>query len=188
MSISLVSLAELKAFILEKTNTDSDTLLTNIITYISGSMQTYLNRNLEKMFRTEYFNTGIRLYYVSSPPIDTTTLTVTYDDTAQTINDDYYLWENEGKIEFYVTPSYIQPKQLKIEYYGGYQKNGNNVLEVPDDIKYACLLQCSFIYRRRKDIGTSSVNLPDSNIQTFGYGVELLPEVKNILNRYRIYN
>jgi hypothetical protein len=185
VSINLVTLAELKGFILEKTNTDADTLLTNIISYVSKRFETYLNKPLKKELRTEYFDAGHRIYYLSTFPIDTTTFTVTLDSIVQTINDNYYLWDDKGKLEFYITPSYIEPKQVKVEYYGGYAEDAG-ILNVPDDIKYACLLQCSFLYRRRKDIGLTSINLPDGSANIYTQG--LLSEVKDILNNYKVYN
>jgi hypothetical protein len=185
VSINLITLDELKGFILEKTNADADTLLTNIITYVSKRFETYLNRSLKKEARTEYFDAGHRIYYLSAFPIDTTTFTVTLDSTVQTIDDNYYLWEDKGKLEFYVKTSYIKPKQLKVDYYGGYAED-SGILDIPDDMKYACLLQCSFLYRRRKDIGLTSINLPDGSANVYTQG--LLPEVKDVLNKYKAYN
>lgn len=194
MSIQLASLAEIKAFLeIETSVTTFDSLLNSMLKYVSDRIQTFLNRNLKKEQRTEYFNAGRRRFYVSAFPIDTTaTITVVLDTTTETINDDYYIWADEGLLEFDWKTSYIEPKQLYITYTGGYASSTVSIsgtvedilLAVPDGLKYACILQTAFMFRRRKDIGLTSTSMPDGSINTM-FASDLLPEVKNILKSFR---
>jgi hypothetical protein len=48
----------------------------------------------------------------------------------------------------------------------------------------AVIMQTAFIFRRRKDIGLSSISLPDGSISVVA-PTELLPEVKAVLKEYR---
>lgn len=194
MSIQLASLAEIKAFLeIETATTTFDSLLNSMLKYVSDRIQTFLNRNLRKEQRTEYFNGGKRKYYLSAYPVDTsTTITVVLDTTTETINDDYYIWSDEGLLEFDWKTSYIEPKELYITYTGGYASSTVSIsgtvedilLAVPDGLKYACVLQTAFMFRRRKDIGLTSTSMPDGSINTM-FAADLLPEVKNILKSYR---
>jgi len=175
----LASLDDVKTF-LEKTDTQHDGLLEQIITGVSARIELFLNRNLEQKERTQYFDAGKRYYYLPAYPIDiTATLTVTLDGTVQDKDDDYFIWEDEGLIEFYSAPTYIEPKQLKIVWTGGYTST-----TVPEDIKYATILQSAYIFRRRKDLGASSVSSPNGSISVSA-PTDLLPDVKKLLQSLR---
>jgi hypothetical protein len=175
----LATLDDVKTF-LEKTDTTHDDLLELIITKVSARIELYLNRNLEKTERTQYFDAGRRIYSLPAIPIDlTATLTVTVDDEVQDINDDYFVWESEGLIEFYTAPDRTQPKQVKIVWSGGYTST-----TVPEDIQYAAILQSAFVFRRRKDIGVNSLSTPDGSLSV-NAPIDLLPEVKSILKSLR---
>ena len=186
--MQLITLGALKSY-LELVNTDHDTLLTSIIAFTSKRFETYCNREFKKELRSKYFDVDncieTKKYFLPCYPIDSTTFTATYNTTVMTKDSDYYIWEESGIVEFYYTLTYSHPKQLKIDYYGGYQES-NSIIEVPDDLQYACILQCAFIYRRRKDIGLQSVNLPDGSLNVMAPN-DLLPDVKQILNTYKNY-
>ncbi len=195
MSIMLVSLATTKAFLdIDSAKTDYDSLLVTIIKHVSDRIQVFLNRKLNKEERTQYFQAGRTKYFLEAYPVDSTaSLTVTLDDTVQTVNDDYWVWPDLGLVEFDYDTSYIEPRQLYITYTGGYLATATSIgvgstetvlLQVPDSIAYACMLQVAFVFRRRKDIGLNSVSMPDGSINTM-YAADLLPEVKNILSHYR---
>ena len=175
----LTSLDNVKSF-LEKTDMVHDDLLTLIITGISSRIELYLNRNLEKIERTQYYNAGRRFYSLPAYPIDLNLpFTVYVDDLEQDINDDYYVWEDSGVVEFYYIPMYAQPKQIRIVWTGGYLSN-----VIPAEIEYAAILQSAFLFRRRKDIGLSSVSLPDGSMNV-NNPTDLLPDVKSLLKSLR---
>jgi hypothetical protein len=190
----LVSLTEAKAFLeIATATTDFDSLIGQIIEYVSDRIETFLNRDLTKSYYTSYFDSGRRKYYLNAYPIDATAvITVTVDGTTQTEDDDYYVWDDEGLVEFSWTTTYTDPKQISITWLGGYSVTTISVASVskdilatiPDSIKFACLLQSAFVFKRRKDIGLTGVSLPDGSFNTIFSG-DLLPEVKSILNSYR---
>jgi hypothetical protein len=184
--LKLISLADLKAFIGEDSiGTGKDALLTAIIEYVSPRIESYLNRNLRKETRRTLFNAGKKIFALSAYPIDssTTAVSVVLDGTTQTINSDYFVWEDRGVVEFEYTPLYTEPQQIAITWVGGYTEI-SDVIEVPDDIKLACVLQCSYVFRRRKDIGATSISMPDGSVSSAG-SMQLLPEVKDILGAYK---
>lgn len=188
----LVSLSNVKAYLdIDSSVTNFDSLLNILIQDVSDRIQSFLNRQLTKQQRTQYFDAGQKKYYLTAYPIDiTSTITVTLDDVDQTIDSDYYIWEDEGLLEFDATTSYCEPKQIAITYTGGYTASETVVndkttyiLSVPDAIEYACMLQVAYMFRRRADIGLTSLSMPDGSFSKLTGG--LLPEVKEILMMYR---
>jgi hypothetical protein len=190
----LVSLEDVKAFV-EKNDTSHDYLIGMIIEYVSSRVEAFLNRSLTKEYRTKVFDIvdKKRRYFLTSYPIDSSAnITVTLDENVQTIDSDYYVWFDEGVVEFDFFPTYLEPKQLEITWLGGYDVvtttiagTVKNIIEdIPDAIKFAVLLQSAFVYRNRTNIGVTSVTLPNGSINGIYFG-DLLPEVKSILHMYR---
>lgn len=183
----IVSVKDLKVF-LEIPTSDYDELLTMVVGFVSSRIQTFLNRELKKQSRTIYRDAGRKRYFLPAYPIDTSeTLTVTYDGTVQTVDDDYYVWSDEGIIEFDTETSYVDPKEVVIVWTGGYIEYGTGLalyLDVHEDIRFATILQSAFVFRRRKDIGISSMTMPDGSL-SMAQTLKLLPEVKELLKPHR---
>ena len=178
--MKLAPVADLKTF-LDLTVATYDTFLGTLLDQVSLRIENFLNRKMEKVARSVYFNAGRRTYHLPAYPIDlTAALSVTYDGTAQTINDDYWVWEDEGLIEFQSPLSYSEPKQVLIAWTGGYAATEN----IPSDVQMAVIMQAAFVFRRRKDIGVSSISLPDGSLSV-NVPLKLLSEVENMLRPYR---
>lgn len=179
--MNLVTRAVVKAFLeIPTATTTYDSLIDSLITQCSKRAETFCNRLFEKTARTQKFNAGRKDIFLPAYPIDSTaTLTVILDEETLTVNDDYYVYNDEGWIEFFSTPSYIEPQQISITWTGGYASDA-----VPDDLQYAVMLQVAFMFRRRKDLGVSSISLPDGSMSV-NNPADLLPEVKHILRSYK---
>ena len=186
----LASLTDVKIF-LEKTDTNQDSLLALVIERVSSRIEIFLNRNLLKTARTVYRNAGKRNYYLPAYPIDESApLTVTYDGTVRTKDTDYFVNANDGLIEFQkaAIPTYTDPKEVVITWTGGYAASGEGATEclnVPLDIQEAALRQSAYNFRRRKDIGISSVSMPDGTVSKSPTDSYLLPEIKGMLKNFR---
>lgn len=174
--MKLISCADLLAY-LEKTDTAHNVLLDTIIEQVSQRIETFLRRKLKKEERTKVFNGGKKRYLLSAYPIDTgQTITIDIDGTTSFAEDtDYFVWGEMGMIEFNGKISNEKPRILSITWTGGYTE-ASGVIAVPDDVKRACLMQSAMEFRRRKDMGISSVSSPDGNI-TVNRPAALLPEV-----------
>ena len=183
--MKLVSVADVKA-LLDKTDTDHDSLIDTLIQQVSKRIETFLNRILTKGTYTDRLTAdGIQRYTVRAFPIDSTaSITVSIDDSTLTKDSDYYVDENEGLIEFTFS-RWSKPLGLKIDYTGGYADDGAGVLQVPDDLKRACLYQVSYEFSRRHHLGMTSFSMPDGTMQI--QPLQFLPEVKSILMGYRRY-
>jgi len=178
--MQLAELSDLKSF-LDIATTSHDDLLTMILNHVSKRIETYLNRELYKQSRSLYFDAGRKVFSLPAYPIDlTATLTVTIDDVSKTINDDFFVWENKGIIELSYVPSYVEPKQIYITWTGGYATTS----ALPYDIQMATIMQCAFVFRRRKDIGLASISMPDGSVSVQA-PTKLLQEVEQVLKSYR---
>lgn len=183
MSIKLISLDDLKIF-LEGDTANFNDQLNQLIPLVSSQIETYLNRSLKEEARTEYFSGGRRYYYLAAYPINTSPAVVVLEDNVtQSVDSDYFIFEDDGLIEFQYQTSDWRPKIIKITWTGGYAETGR-VLAVPNDIKQACILQCAYVFKRRRDLGNSGASSPNGNI-SYTAAIELLPNVKHILSLHR---
>lgn len=183
--MQLVSLADVKSF-LEKTDTTHDALITAIIEYYSQDFENRLNRLLKKQARTMRFDGGKRVYSLPAYPIDTAaSITVKVDDVTRTKDDDYFVYDEEGLIEFRWSTPMTEPRNVEITWTGGYAEV-SGVITVPDDLKNACKIQSAYLFRRRNDLGLTSISMPDGSVSVSN-PADLLPEVKSVLSRYRRY-
>ena len=185
--MKLITVATLKEF-LEKTDSEHDSLLEQVIEYISTDLETAMNRQLEKVQRTEYFRGGKKVFALQAPPVDAVNhpVVVTINNEQAVMDTDYFVHANSGLIEFAVETEYTEPNQIAISYVGGYSATGNSVA-VPNDIQMACCLQSAFLFKRRKDIGINQMSMPDGSIGSFLTG-EFLPQVQRIVDRYFLHN
>jgi hypothetical protein len=183
--LKLINADNLKIFASIPEKQKDDKVLDLIIDQVSARIQTALNRTLTSAQYTEVFNAGQKFYYVKAYPIDMgTPPVVTVAGTAKTMDTDFFVWDQEGLIEFEIPPSYSKPREVQIVYTGGYSADSDGILQVPDDIKRACLIQSAHDYKRRDELGLSAIKMGDGsvNVQT---KTELLPEVVSILKSYR---
>jgi hypothetical protein len=186
--MKLISEGDLKQFASITNKQKDDKLLGIIIEQVSARIESFLNRDFVSQARTVYFDAGRRKYYVNALPVSLspTAPVVTVNGVTQTVDSDYWIREEEGLFEFLYAPTYTKPKEVVIVYTGGYTADSDGILPVPDDIKRACLFQSGHDYKRKDEIGLSSVRMGDgsANVNT---KMELLPEVVRILKSHRLY-
>jgi len=82
----------------------------------------------------------------------------------------------------------VIPDAIQVVYRGGYcsagQTPGSGEFAMPADLREAAILQSTFIFKRRDDIGLSGVSSQGGSINKFS-NMELLPMVESILKKYR---
>lgn len=191
MSIKLCTVDEIETR-LDQDQSDQS-IVTQLIYYYSDVFLTQLNRELEKKERTEYFDYERHLY-LKAFPIDTgATIDVSlqgilgnsYD--ALSNGDDYEVYADKGLIRLFFTPV-RRPKRIKVVYTGGFATDNNDpeLILVNDAIKGAIIHQVSHTYRRRKELGATTVNYGRSGTSvSVAEPAKLLPEVQMVLDKYK---
>lgn len=182
--MKLITRNDLLLYLDNKKDNVHDKLLDSIIDGVSQRIETFLRRKLTEEERTKVFNGGRKRYLLPAYPIDTgQNITIDIDGTTSFVEDtDYFVWDDIGMIEFAGKISNEKPRILSITWTGGYAVT-NGALAVPGDIKRVCTMQCAFEFRRRRDMGISSISSPDGNI-TVNRPAALLPEVIATLQPY----
>ena len=184
------------------TDTDTDSDIDETIALIIAGFEAFAETFCErKLFRpdadvTEY-KTGrgdyVRLDYY--PIISITSIKEAYDydfDNADALvaNTDYRII-NSGKKgilkRLYISWPDIDDS-IQVVYKGGFTPIGEAVAAgetaLPQDIIEAAVMQCSFTYKRKDDIGLTAVSFDAGSIQKFS-AMDLLPLVKDTLTKYK---
>jgi hypothetical protein len=182
--LKLIDPENLKIYVKVPEKQRDDKIFDIIIDQVSARIQTALNRTLTEAEYTELYNAGKKFYFLKAFPLNMgTPPVVTVAGNTKVKDTDYFVWDQEGLIEFDVAPVYAKPQEVQIVYTGGYTAT-SGILAVPDDLKRACMIQSAHDYKRRDELGLSAVRMGDGsvNVQT---KTELLPEVVSILKSYR---
>jgi len=180
------------------TDSDIDATIAGIITGFEALAETFCER---KLFRpdaavTEYYagcGEKLRLFYYPIISITSIKESLDYDfdnTDALTVNDDYRI-ANGGKngiIQRLYSWWLDIEDSIQVVYKGAYTPVGETLgtgeTALPADLTEAAIMQCSFIYKRRDDIGLTAVSYDGSSIQKFS-AMDFLPLVKDILQKYR---
>lgn len=178
---------------MEKSDAQHDKILTIMIEGVSDIIENHLNRYLLKQEYTYYFeaNAVRNKFYLPAYPVDLEEdFIVTVNGVVQEIDSDYYVREDQGLIQFYIAPTYYSPKGIKVEWTGGYDliddsSDDNGALDVPDTLKLAAYMQCSYMFKRRNDVGLFYFTLPNGRLRKDPKPKKLLPEVTAMLANYR---
>lgn len=178
--------------------TEYDKLLGRLTNSMESIFDSFTNRRLilTDADVTECY-TGIsrQLLLKRYPIVAVTSIkqAVDYDfDSADalTANAGYRL-VNAGKngiIYRMYTTWFTIPDCIQVIYRGGYRAAGGTLgsgeTRVPDDLREAGILQASFIFKRKDDIGLTSVSFDGGSISKSA-PMKLLPIVEQILKKYR---
>jgi len=186
MPIALISVDDLKRALGMQSCNDSevDDELQEIIYDTSEDIEEYLNRKLKKEPRIFRTTSGEINTFLPAYPIDESeTFSITVDGIVYEKDTDYFVWPDTGIVEFYFPDYPIEPKNITINYTGGYEET-TSILSVPRGIRKAAKLQCMYEYQNKNRVGQKSVSYSDGSVTQFETG-QFITRVKDILNKYR---
>jgi uncharacterized phiE125 gp8 family phage protein len=180
--MGLITLSDLKTY-LEITDTTFDTILNDLIEAVSEEFETYTSRKfIQATYTDEYFDgDGTRILWLPNWPIISVTSVVENDVTLTEGNEeDYIVYKEEGYLWRVGTVWAEGVKNIKITYTAGYLQS-----DIPKDLVLAVKKQVAFEWQKQKSKrwGEQARTFPDGSI-TFIIS-ELLPDVQDILNRYK---
>jgi hypothetical protein len=177
---------------------EHDAALTRIIASFKSLAESYTQRGLilPDTDATEYYTGAGAYLQVKSYPLASITSIKEADDydfdgaAALVLNDDYRTVGNGVRGVLYRTWAdwLAIADSIQVIYRGGYAAAGvtpgTGQTALPDDLREAAIEQCSFIFKRRDDIGLSSNSFQGGSINVFA-SMDLLPLVKQTLDCYR---
>jgi len=179
------------------TNTDHDTVLSRIIAGLEDIFNSYTQRDLIVTAAdvTENYTgcgayLGLRRYPVVAITTIKEALDYAFDSADALVADTDYRIMNSGKngiiYRIYGLQWYGTPDAIQVIYRGGYTAAGSvpgdGETALPDDIREAAIEQATFLFKRKDDLGLSSVSFEGGSVHKFA-PVDLLPSVKKTLDR-----
>jgi hypothetical protein len=179
------------------TSTDYDLVISRIISGIGSLFDTVTGRSLivNAADVTEYYKGLSPLLVVKRYPIvSITSITEALDydfsnATALVANTDYRLTDDGagGILHRIYTYWPDVPDAVQVVYRGGYcsagQTPGSGETAMPNDLREAAIEQASFIFKRKDDIGLTSVAFDGGSIGKSS-PMKLLPMVEQTLKPY----
>lgn len=204
MDLGLGNLVELKRHLLAAglvTGTTYDTVVTAIGKGVAMSFDCYCNRKFARLVGdVEIFSADRTHYFLRRAPVESVSAVALQDDTvsgwqAQTVNDVIINREDASGQIIFGTVLGVEMTKVKVTYTGGFwydttedatgvQPSGSTLL--PQDVKLAWLLQCQQIWNSRDKLGSSIAASPTDGQVDMG-GLELIPQARMILDRYKRY-
>jgi hypothetical protein len=192
----IVTLTDVKSR-LGLTTVDNDIILERIITGVEAIFNKYTMRTLIAPAEavTEYYaGASCYLQLNSYPVIAITSIkeAVDYDFASAdelVANSDYRIVKGgKNGILYRIAMDWFDvPDCIEVKYRGGYcaagVTPGTGEIALPDDLREAAILQSTLVFKRKDDIGLSSVGAQGGSASKFT-DMELLPMVKDILDNY----
>jgi len=182
---------------LGESGSEHDTLLNRLIASLESLFDSYTGRSLivPSSDVTEYYSgKGPFLQIRRYPIIAITSIkeALDYDFTGADIlvADTDYRILNDGRngiiLRIYSVWDDVQDS-IQVIYKGGYcaagVTPGAGETALPDDLREAAIEQATFFFKRRDDLGLSSVSFQGGSISKFS-PMDLLPIVKRVLDNY----
>ncbi len=194
--IALTTLARVKTY-LNKTDSDDDAILTNIINHCSAqAMRKVMERPVELKARSEYFDVepGQKTFRVQGNPVDLTkTITVRNDIstprdwTGDVVDPDYVMCppvDAEWGIITVEYPLSSGKQALKITYEGGMAADTSGIITSYPEIANAMDMQVGYMWRNKNLYGIQSEGIQGANF-TFYRPIDWLSIVFDTLDHFR---
>lgn len=191
---SWVTLAQAKAYVeIGSTDSTRDALLELVIDGVSAALANFLGREVAKVTYTDAYLDGSGeqdLFLPHYPVISISSLAEDGVALTEGLTGDYLLYASKGILHKPADVWAPYPKNVKLTYVAGYTVQGatpgTGEVALPHDLKLACMMQVAAEWKRsqQKTFGASSLSVGGASI-SLQPELELLPQVKTILLRYR---
>ena len=191
-AIKLVSEANVRTY-LNFSSTNQDTLIGELIEQVSEDIQSYCDRTFTAGTDVLEYPLGggpylsLKRFPITSVSHVRYNSDYDFTDSADDIDSDDYTthgdFGDQGMIYYEGRPWHKARGALQVKYTGGYSDTAG-VLNVPDDLKKACIMQVSYLMDRRKSMGVRNVSGQEGSLN-FESSYDFLPVVARIVSRYR---
>lgn len=189
--IDITRASSVKVFLeIASADTQYDAWITQAIKSVSKRFEAYLGRGISRISRTEYMDVapGQMAFKFSSWPV--TVVDSVRNDSLSDFGSGTEIDVNLRTIfggEGFMFMKNIVPQSgpvaMRVTYTGGMAADTTSFMAAYPDISEAADMQVGFLDKRRRSIETSSASSGGATVDFTD--VELLPEVKDRLDRYR---
>lgn len=179
------------------TKTEHDDVLNAIITGFTARADTFCGRSLFAPAAdiTEYYTGQSKYLQLKQYPVISITSIIEswdygFNEDALTSDTDYRLINSgkKGILSRLYTRWLAMDDSIQVIYLAGFIAAGETPqageTALPGDLREAAIQQCTFIFKRRDDIGLSGVSFDGGGFQKFS-AMKLLPDVADVLTAYR---
>lgn len=176
------------------TDTQSDTVLSQIVTVVSARAEALMGRHAQRVARTEELEIGQgeKIVVFRGYPLDATaTLTVTYSSlpvdtgaSALVRNQDYFLDDNSGLLRLLFRPTSWRPGYVRAIYTGGMAADTTAFITAFPEVAGALDQQVVYEFARRAVPG-GSLETRDGGATFASKEVDWLSGVLDVLTAHR---
>jgi len=179
--------------LLKITSTDEDAILVAIAAAVSKEVERYIDRHVEQSQRTAYFDVeeGQEVFCVAGYPISA--IASIHNDTdrdwgtgTEVDSDNYTYVRESGQIVIDKIGLLTGFQVLKIVYTGGMSDTQANLQSAFPDLEMAARIQGAHYFKKKDRLGIGAESVAGSSI-TVDNRLEMLPEVKTVLDQYKRY-
>lgn len=160
------------------TDTTFDTILEDItISSVLANADEYMGIKYSSVSACEeYFDGGVSFLWLAYTNVSNVSLWVDDELLTEGRDDDYTVYP-EGKIKSENGDFLSGHRIIKVQYDGGYGEDA-----LPTSLRQRLIKQICYEFKRRRDMGLSSVSFPDGSINKYEI-TEWLPDVRAELDR-----
>lgn len=180
------------------TGTTHDAVIEQIVKGFTARAERFCRRGLVAPDAdvTEYYTGGTQMLQLMRYPVIAITSVkecwaYNFDDVDPLTSEQDYRLLGGGQRGLLLRLWSVWPGMfdgVQVVYRGGYCAAGvapqDGETALPDDLREAAICQCSFVFKRRDDIGLSGVSFAGGSINKFE-SLKLLPEVEATLKSYQ---
>lgn len=171
-----------------ETGSNNDVIITSIALSMTTRFEEYMGRLVEIDARTEYFDVGDKqqLFLLQAFPVSACQVWNDLDRTWNTEIDssNYTFLGSWGELIIDTYTPISGAKTLKVTYTGGMASTQAAFQTSFSDIEMAARIQAAFIFEKRQRIAISAETVGSGSIR-MDQKIQLLPEVKEVLDKYR---
>lgn len=179
--------------LLGQTSTDDDAYLVAIASAVSAEFEHYIDREVQATEHTAYFDVddGQKVFSLVAYPVSAVASVNndygrSWGSSTLVDSDNYVVADKSGQLIIDRYGLVTGAQVLRVVYTGGLAATQAALQVAYPDLEHAARIQSAFYYKKKDRLGIAAESVSGSSI-SIEAKLELLPEVKSILEKYKRY-